>query len=75
MSTRALAFSTERLLQILKSLPDVSSYKVGFSGGADSTALLHALNEIHEQLGVPVSAIHVNHGIHSDANLWQQQCE
>ena len=75
MSTRALAFTAERLLQILKTFPAVTSYKVGFSGGADSTALLHALNEIQEQLGVPVLAIHVNHGIHSDADQWQQQCE
>jgi len=75
MSNRALAFTAEQLLQILKSFPVVNSYLVGFSGGADSTALLHAISKIHAQLDVPVSAVHVNHGIHADADAWQQQCE
>lgn len=75
MSNRALAFTPERLLQTLNSLPPVNSYIVGFSGGADSTALVHALSKIHEQLKTPVSAVHINHGIHTDADQWQKQCE
>jgi len=75
MSNRALAFTAERLLQNLKSFPVVNSYLVGFSGGADSTALLHALSVINPQLATPVSAVHINHGIHPDADLWQLQCE
>jgi len=75
MSDRALVFTAERLLQILASLPRVNSYIVGFSGGADSTALLHALSNIQKQLDTPVSAVHVNHGIHADADQWQSQCE
>ena len=75
MSNRALAFTAEHLLRILKSLPAVKSYVVGFSGGADSTALLHAISRIRPQLDVPVSAVHVNHSIHQDADIWQRQCE
>ena len=75
MSNRALAFTVERLLDILHSFPKVTAYVVGFSGGADSTALLHALCKIKSQLGVPVSAVHVNHGIHKDADHWQMFCE
>lgn len=75
MSTRSLAFSAERLLHILRTFPAVNAYKVGFSGGVDSTALLHALSTIQSSLDVPVSAIHVNHGLHEDADLWQLQCE
>ena len=75
MSNRALAFTAERLLHILQSFPVVNAYLVGFSGGADSTALLHALSTIQGQLGVPLSAVHVNHGLHGDADLWQSQCE
>ncbi len=37
--------------------------------------LLHALSQIRPQLDAPVSAVHVNHGIHPDADHWQQQCE
>ncbi len=75
MSNRALAFTAEHLLHILKSFPVVNYYVVGFSGGADSTALLHAIKKIDPQLDVPVSAVHVNHGIHPEADAWQQQCE
>lgn len=75
MSNRALAFTADHLLRILKSFPVVRSYIVGFSGGADSTALLHAISGVRLQLGVPVSAVHVNHSIHQDADAWQRQCE
>jgi len=75
MSNRALAFDAERLLHVLRSFPAVNSYLVGFSGGADSTALLHALASIRAKLDIPVSAVHVNHGIHPQANQWQQYCE
>ena len=75
MSNRALAFTAERLLHILQSFPVVKSYIVGFSGGADSTALLHAISTIQSQLEVPISAVHVNHGLHDDADSWQLQCE
>ena len=46
MSNRPVAFTAERLLLALQTLPEVDSYVVGFSGGADSTALLHALKQI-----------------------------
>lgn len=75
MSNRAQAFTAERLLHILRSLPKVNSYLVGFSGGADSTALLHALASIRADLDAPVSAVHVNHGIHPQAGHWQHYCE
>ena len=75
MTNRALPFTADRLLHILRSFPGVNSYIVGFSGGADSTALLHALSTIQDQLDVPVSAVHVNHGLHDDADLWQSECE
>lgn len=75
MSNRNPAFTTKRLLQNLRSLPVADAYIVGFSGGADSTALLHALCTVKHQLGVPFSAVHVNHGLHDEADMWQQQCE
>lgn len=75
MPKHLLAFSTDRLLHILQALPAVNRYLVGFSGGADSSALLFALSELQNQLTTPVSAVHVNHGLHQDAGLWQQHCE
>ncbi len=75
MSNRTTAFTPHRLLQILNALPGVDAYLVGFSGGADSTALLHAISTIREQLEAPVSAVHINHGLHGDASRWQARCE
>jgi len=46
---------------------------VGYSGGLDSTVLLHLLASAN--LSVKISAIHVNHQISANANLWQQCCE
>jgi len=75
MSHRAPAFTAERLLRILQSFPAANAYVVAFSGGADSTALLHALCAIQTELNVPLSAVHVNHGLHDDADHWQLQCK
>ena len=49
---------------------------VGFSGGGDSTALLLAINEfLHaRQPRVPLTALHVNHGLHDDADSWAEHC-
>ena len=34
---------------------------VGLSGGADSVSLLLGLHELRDELGINLSAIHVNH--------------
>jgi len=75
MSFRLLPFTDERLLHILKSYPPALTYLVGFSGGADSTALLFALKQLDDQLETTLKAVHINHGIHADADLWQEHCE
>jgi tRNA(Ile)-lysidine synthase len=45
---------------------------VGFSGGLDSTVLLHAATRA--PLRVPVVALHVNHGLQADADAWEVHC-
>jgi tRNA(Ile)-lysidine synthase len=47
---------------------------VGFSGGLDSTVLLHAL-AAHPKLYSKLMAVHINHGISPNAWLWQNHCE
>ena len=39
---------------------------VGFSGGADSTALLYLLWEMRQELGITVSACHINHHLRGE---------
>ena len=47
---------------------------VGYSGGLDSTALLHALNA-EPLLRSHIKAVHINHGISPNALVWQNHCE
>lgn len=47
---------------------------VGYSGGLDSTVLLHVLAS-HPVLHSKITAIHINHGISSSADLWQAHCQ
>ena len=49
---------------------------IGFSGGLDSTVLLHATRALLSS-GVPdanLVALHANHGLHGDAALWEAHC-
>lgn len=50
-----------------------SGYVVAFSGGRDSTALLHALTH-HAGVATPVRAIHVCHHLHASADRWAEHC-
>lgn len=46
---------------------------VAYSGGMDSTALLHALT--NTALANKVKALHVNHQLSANASAWQQHCQ
>ena len=50
-----------------------SRYVIAFSGGLDSTALAHALS--HAGTGVPLLAIHIDHGLHEESQRWSDHCE
>ena len=46
---------------------------VGFSGGVDSTVLLHGLSQL--SLSQPIIALHIHHGLSLHADEWAQQCQ
>lgn len=49
---------------------------VGFSGGLDSTVLLHQLMRWREQdPGLELRAIHIHHGLSPHADSWAAHCE
>lgn len=48
---------------------------VAYSGGRDSTALLHATLEASANQGMEVLALHVHHGLSPHADAWLAQCE
>ena len=49
-------------------------YVVAFSGGMDSSVLLHAMTGIAEARGLPLLAAHVDHGLHEDSARWDSFC-
>ena len=47
---------------------------LGFSGGLDSSVLLHLLAQMQTQLHFKLKAIHVHHGLSSSADDWLNFC-
>ena len=68
-------FDSGLLLQSMARMPQTRMYWVGFSGGADSSALLHALYERRDELQAPIHAVHFHHGLNPGADAWQRHCE
>jgi tRNA(Ile)-lysidine synthase len=60
----------------LTGLLDASHWYVGFSGGLDSTALLHLLQRWRRDnpSAPPLTAIHINHALQAAADDWQVHC-
>jgi tRNA(Ile)-lysidine synthase len=48
---------------------------VGFSGGLDSTVLLHWLAQSPAQRAAGLHAVHVHHGLQPEADRWAEHCE
>lgn len=74
MSRIVNLFTPRVLLQNISVLPTSNKLLVGYSGGADSTALLLALCHLSEQLETCLEAVHFNHGLQDCADDWELQC-
>jgi len=70
------SFDTSRLAAALAPLHSGQTLVVGYSGGLDSTVLLHALVQARHQglIKANIRCLHVNHGINPSASRWQQHC-
>lgn len=68
---RSAELNASRLRVAAPSLAAGSRFRVGFSGGLDSTVLLAALHEA--EVG-PLVAIHVHHGLQAAADRWVDHC-
>ena len=64
-----------RLRQALAPWRTASAWCVAFSGGLDSSVLLHLLAELARREAVPaLSAVHVQHGLQPVAAAWPEHC-
>ncbi len=63
-----------RHLQAALAATPATPLAVAFSGGPDSSALLHALAQLPEARQRGLRALHVDHGLHADSPRWAEHC-
>ncbi len=64
----------QQILAALRRLPQPRRYLIAYSGGLDSTVLLHTLAHQASALAVPLAAVHIHHGLQAPADSWLVHC-
>ena len=62
-----------KLLQALSPWRNARAWHIAFSGGLDSTVLLHLLANAKDL--PPLGAIHIHHGLQAAADAWPAHCQ
>lgn len=66
--------SPSTLARRLERLGADSAYCVAYSGGLDSTVLLHLMAVLAADHGLSLRAVHVHHGLQPQAESWAKHC-
>ncbi|MHC8288462.1 tRNA lysidine(34) synthetase TilS [Pseudomonas sp. XS1P51] len=67
---------SSRVLLNLKPWRKAAVWRIAFSGGLDSTVLLHLLANLAKTESLPaLSAIHIHHGLQAAADAWPEHCQ
>ncbi|PKH83263.1 tRNA lysidine(34) synthetase TilS [Pseudomonas sp. Choline-02u-1] len=75
MSQRSMDLPS-RLLLNLEPWRNAAHWRIAFSGGLDSTVLLHLLATLAKTESLPaLSAIHIHHGLQAAGDAWPQHCQ
>jgi tRNA(Ile)-lysidine synthase len=65
-----------KLLLKLDAWCSATTWRIAFSGGLDSTVLLHLLAQLAKSHSLPrLKAIHIHHGLQSAADAWPGHCQ
>ena len=59
---------------ITKNIDISKNIFIAYSGGSDSTALIHLLSSIKVDKNTKVKAIHINHNLSENSLLWERHC-
>ncbi len=62
----------QQLIAFFEQHPVIGRLVVAYSGGCDSTVLLHALAGFYPP--ADILAVHVNHNLQADSQAWEQFC-
>lgn len=63
------------LIKLTKSLKNVKKVLLGFSGGLDSTVLLHLLVKLRLKKKIEIRAVYIHHGINEKSDDWGIHCK
>ncbi|MFW0079900.1 MAG: tRNA lysidine(34) synthetase TilS [Coxiella endosymbiont of Haemaphysalis qinghaiensis] len=65
-----------KLFAVLTALASSPRFYIAYSGGLDSHVLLHAMSKCLKKNSILyIQAFHINHGLSSQADLWEQHCQ
>lgn len=70
-----LSISFARILEVIDRLPTPDRLWLAYSGGVDSSVLLHILVKNRENLASELTAVHVNHQLSPNAETWVNHCK
>lgn len=76
--TDAPGIDVARVKSRILELPGISGaspWYAAYSGGLDSTVLLHLLYGICRDTGIRLVALHADHGLHQRSAAWRRECE
>lgn len=59
---------------LLKSFPQTEKIWIAYSGGMDSSVLLHLVHENISSIEQSLEVVYVNHGLHEKSNEWAEFC-
>lgn len=71
----ALEQAFKRALEAIPARVLHGGLAVAYSGGLDSTVLLHLAAQWAREQGLPLHALHVHHGLSANADAWALHCQ
>lgn len=73
-----MTYSAEQFAEQLfgeLALDSKATYFVAYSGGVDSTVLLHLLAALRQEHSLKLVALHVNHNLQDESVAWDEHCK